>query len=155
VHGHHIRVALDHDHLAGQKAALRAFQEDQRFMAQTFVAVEPNGMDPCEHDLDVLSAECGAAGGHGRGHPGQVHGHHIRVALDHRLIFPIRGIGGEIIGFGARKLYDDDQGPKYLNTALELIVRVASLAQVIQELGPALRGVADAVVGGVPASAAG
>ena len=33
---------------AGQKAALRAFQEDQRFMAQTFVAVEPNGMDPCE-----------------------------------------------------------------------------------------------------------
>ncbi|GLU85977.1 DNA primase [Kocuria sp. NBRC 114282] len=33
-----------------------------------------------------------------------------------RLIFPIRGIGGEIIGFGARKLYDDDQGPKYLNT---------------------------------------
>ena len=33
-----------------------------------------------------------------------------------RLIFPIRGIGGEIIGFGARKLYDDDPGPKYLNT---------------------------------------
>ncbi|WP_144793944.1 DNA primase [Kocuria palustris] len=33
---------------AGQKAALRAFEEDQRFMAQTFVAVEPNGMDPCE-----------------------------------------------------------------------------------------------------------
>lgn len=33
-----------------------------------------------------------------------------------RLIFPIRGIGGEVIGFGARKLYDDDQGPKYLNT---------------------------------------
>ncbi|KAA9393812.1 DNA primase [Kocuria coralli] len=33
-----------------------------------------------------------------------------------RLIFPIRGIGGEVIGFGARKLYDEDQGPKYLNT---------------------------------------
>jgi len=33
---------------AGQKAALRAFDEDQRFAAQTFVAVEPNGMDPCE-----------------------------------------------------------------------------------------------------------
>ncbi|WP_459384263.1 DNA primase [Arthrobacter humicola] len=33
---------------AGQKAALRAFEEDQRFVAQTFVAVEPNGADPCE-----------------------------------------------------------------------------------------------------------
>ena len=33
---------------AGQKAALRAFEDDQKFVAQTFVAVEPNGMDPCE-----------------------------------------------------------------------------------------------------------
>ncbi|MCS6710748.1 DNA primase [Brachybacterium sp. EF45031] len=33
---------------AGQKAALRAFAEDQKFVAQTFVAVEPHGMDPCE-----------------------------------------------------------------------------------------------------------
>lgn len=33
---------------AGQKAALRAFQEDQRFGAQTFVAIEPSGMDPCD-----------------------------------------------------------------------------------------------------------
>jgi DNA primase len=33
---------------AGQKAAVRAFGEDQRFYAQTFVAVEPSGMDPCD-----------------------------------------------------------------------------------------------------------
>lgn len=33
---------------AGRKAALRAFGEDQRFSAQTFVAVEPSGLDPCE-----------------------------------------------------------------------------------------------------------
>ncbi|MDR6637715.1 DNA primase [Paenarthrobacter nitroguajacolicus] len=33
-----------------------------------------------------------------------------------RLIWPIRDIAGDTIGFGARKLYDDDQGPKYLNT---------------------------------------
>jgi DNA primase len=33
---------------AGQKAAVRAFGEDQSFSAQTFVAVEPSGMDPCE-----------------------------------------------------------------------------------------------------------
>jgi len=33
---------------AGQKAALRAFDDDQKFVAQTFVAVESSGMDPCE-----------------------------------------------------------------------------------------------------------
>src|SRR5687767_14335137 len=33
---------------AGQKAALRAFEGDQQFVSQTFVAVEPNGLDPCE-----------------------------------------------------------------------------------------------------------
>ncbi|MGA1670244.1 MAG: DNA primase [Candidatus Nanopelagicaceae bacterium] len=33
---------------AGQKAALKAFDSDQKFVAQTFVAVEPRGLDPCE-----------------------------------------------------------------------------------------------------------
>jgi DNA primase len=33
---------------AGQKAARRAFSEDQKFVTQTFVAVEPDGLDPCE-----------------------------------------------------------------------------------------------------------
>jgi DNA primase len=33
---------------AGQKAALRAFDDDQKFVTQTYVAVEPNGLDPCE-----------------------------------------------------------------------------------------------------------
>ena len=33
---------------AGQKAALKAFGEEQRFVAQTFIAVSPDGMDPCE-----------------------------------------------------------------------------------------------------------
>ncbi|QEU94543.1 DNA primase [Streptomyces kanamyceticus] len=33
-----------------------------------------------------------------------------------RLMWPIRDIGGEVVGFGARKLRDDDNGPKYLNT---------------------------------------
>ena len=33
---------------AGQKAAMRAFSEDQKFVTQTFVAVEPDGLDPCE-----------------------------------------------------------------------------------------------------------
>lgn len=33
---------------AGQKAATRAFSEEQRFAAQTFVAVPPDGLDPCD-----------------------------------------------------------------------------------------------------------
>ncbi|MFG2834408.1 DNA primase [Streptomyces zaomyceticus] len=33
-----------------------------------------------------------------------------------RLMWPIKDVGGEIVGFGARKLRDDDNGPKYLNT---------------------------------------
>ncbi len=33
---------------AGQKAASRAFAEESRFAAQTFVAVAPDGLDPCD-----------------------------------------------------------------------------------------------------------
>ena len=34
-----------------------------------------------------------------------------------RLIWPIRDTSNQVIGFGARKLFEDDQGPKYLNTS--------------------------------------
>ncbi len=33
---------------AGQKAALRAFDSDQRFVGRTFIAVSPDGLDPCD-----------------------------------------------------------------------------------------------------------
>lgn len=33
-----------------------------------------------------------------------------------RLVWPIRDVTSQVVGFGARRLYDDDQGPKYLNT---------------------------------------
>ena len=33
---------------AGQKAALRAFGLEERFVTQTFVAVQPDGLDPCD-----------------------------------------------------------------------------------------------------------
>jgi len=33
-----------------------------------------------------------------------------------RLIWPIRDLSGDVIAFGARKLSEDDNGPKYLNT---------------------------------------
>jgi DNA primase len=67
-HGRVIRRLLqDHDEFrgeviftfdgdeAGQKAALRAFEGDQSFAGQTYVAVEPSGMDPC--DLRLASED--------------------------------------------------------------------------------------------------
>ncbi len=47
VHPAEVVFTFDGD-AAGQKAALRAFAEDQRFVSQTYVAVEPGGLDPCE-----------------------------------------------------------------------------------------------------------
>lgn len=41
---------------AGQKAAMRAFEGEQKFTGQSFVAVAPEGMDPCD-----LRLECGDA----------------------------------------------------------------------------------------------
>lgn len=38
-----------------------------------------------------------------------------------RLIWPIRDTTGQVIGFGARKLFDDDNGPKYLNSSDTLV----------------------------------
>ncbi|HSN43156.1 MAG TPA: toprim domain-containing protein, partial [Propionibacteriaceae bacterium] len=33
---------------AGQNAALKVFSGDQNFVSQTYVAIEPNGLDPCD-----------------------------------------------------------------------------------------------------------
>lgn len=40
---------------AGQKAALKVFKGDHNFVAQTYVAVEPTGLDPC--DLRIQSGD--------------------------------------------------------------------------------------------------
>jgi len=37
---------------AGQKAAVKAFGLDQSFVSQTYVAVEPSGLDPCDLRLE-------------------------------------------------------------------------------------------------------
>lgn len=44
-----------------------------------------------------------------------------------RLVWPIRDVTGQTIGFGARKLFDDDQGPKYLNTPETIIYKKAQV----------------------------
>ena len=44
-----------------------------------------------------------------------------------RLIWPIRDLSGDVIAFGARKLRDDDDGPKYLNTPETPLFRKSSV----------------------------
>ncbi|MFT4052773.1 MAG: DNA primase [Microbacterium sp.] len=44
-----------------------------------------------------------------------------------RVVWPIRDLTGQTIGFGARRLYDDDQGPKYLNTPETAIYKKAQV----------------------------
>ncbi len=44
-----------------------------------------------------------------------------------RAVWPIRDVTSQVIGFGARKLFDDDQGPKYLNTPETPIYRKAQV----------------------------
>ena len=56
-----------------------------------------------------------------------------------RVMWPIRDVSGQTIGFGARKLFDDDQGPKYLNTPETPIYKKA---QVLYGLDLAKRDIA-------------
>jgi DNA primase len=61
--------------------------------------------------LGYTEDELVSAGLLGRGDRGDVYDR-----FRGRLVWPIRDITGATLGFGARKLLDDDQGPKYLNT---------------------------------------
>lgn len=40
-----------------------------------------------------------------------------------RLLWPIRSVAGDVIGFGARKLFDDDKLGKYINTPETLLYK--------------------------------
>ncbi|MGV9710329.1 DNA primase [Gordonia sp. NPDC003424] len=56
-----------------------------------------------------------------------------------RLLWPIRNLGGDIIGFGARKLFDDDNLGKYMNTPETMLYKKS---QVLFGLDHAKRNIA-------------
>jgi DNA primase len=86
---------------------------DSAAWAHFGVGYAPNGWD---HTLKALrakgftDAELIAGGLVSQGQRGPID------RFRGRLVWPIRDRKGDVIGFGARRLHDDDNGPKYLNT---------------------------------------
>jgi DNA primase len=98
--------------LAREFLAQRGFDRDT---AESYgCGFAPEGWDPLSrhlHQRGYTSAELVAAGLSKTARSGSLIDRFRR-----RLLWPIRDLTGDIIGFGARKLFDDDDGPKYLNT---------------------------------------
>jgi DNA primase len=103
--------------LTPEAATARAFLAERGFdrsAAEQFgVGYAPQGWDHLLRHLrgkSFTEAELIASGLMSQGARG------VYDRFRGRLVWPIREVTGDVVGFGARKLYDDDQGPKYLNT---------------------------------------
>jgi DNA primase len=97
--------------------AARAFLAERGFdrtAAEQFgIGYAPQGWDHLLRHLrgkGFTEAELTASGLMSQGSRGQYD------RFRGRLMWPIREVTGDTVGFGARRLYEDDQGPKYLNT---------------------------------------
>ncbi|PJJ63333.1 DNA primase [Compostimonas suwonensis] len=95
----------------------RAFLGERGFDAHAAarfgVGFAPQGWDSLTKHLRAKGyddAELAAAGLVSQGDRG------VYDRFRGRLVWPIRDITGQTVGFGARRLLDDDKGPKYLNT---------------------------------------
>lgn len=99
-------------------AAARQYLTDRNFdaaaAAQFGCGYAPDGWDTLTKHLlrkGFEFKELEAAGLSRQGRRGPIDRFH------RRLLWPIRNLGGDVIGFGARKLFDDDTMPgKYINT---------------------------------------
>jgi DNA primase len=100
-----------------EAATARAFLAERGFdraaAAHFGVGYAPQGWDSLLRHLQgraFTQAELSTAGLVSQGNRG------FYDRFRGRLMWPIRDLTGDVIGFGARRLYDDDPGPKYLNT---------------------------------------
>ncbi len=103
--------------MAPGATAARAFLAERSFDrsdAELFgVGFAPQGWDALQRHLQgrgFTQAELVASGLMSEGRRG------IYDRFRGRVMWPIRDVTGAVIGFGARRLFEDDQGPKYLNT---------------------------------------
>ncbi len=106
------------EQLRGEEAATaREFLEQRGFdeaaCARFGVGYAPRGWDGLTKQLSgqgYTSQELTQAGLVSEGQRG------VYDRFRGRIVWPIRDTSGQTVGFGARKLYEDDNGPKYLNT---------------------------------------
>jgi DNA primase len=115
--------AAAHEFYVGQlatadAAAARTYLIDRDFddaaAAHFGCGYAPGGWDTLTKHLQRKGFEAKELEAAGLSKPGR-HGYIDR--FHRRLLWPIRNLSGEVIGFGARRLYDDDQmTAKYINT---------------------------------------
>ena len=118
VDAHRAAAAYYAEQLASPEARIgREFLEQRGFDAQAArhfgVGFAPKGWDGITSHLrrkGFTDNELLAGGLVSQGNRG------VYDRFRGRLVWPIRDLGGEVIGFGARRLFEDDDGPKYLNT---------------------------------------
>ena len=129
VEAHRIAAAYYLEQLATPEAATgRQFLAERGFdqsAATTYgVGYAPQGWDHLTKHLRAKgfsSEELVTAGLASEGRRGPID------RFRGRLLWPIRDLAGDVVGFGARKLYEDDQGPKYLNTSETPIYKKSSM----------------------------
>ena len=129
VEAHRLAQEYFVEHLAGAEAAIgRTFLAERGFdqsAAEQFgIGYAPNGWDNLVKHLrgkgfsqeELLTAGLASQGQRG--------------AIDRfrgRLVWPIADITGDVIGFGARRLHESDNGPKYLNSPETPIYKKSSV----------------------------
>lgn len=103
-------------------AAGRAFLGERGFDEQAWqrfgVGYAPRGWDNLLRALARQGCTAEELQGAGLTQPGR------RGPIDRfrgRLVWPIRDVTGTTVGFGARRLYEEDTGPKYLNSPETLL----------------------------------
>jgi DNA primase len=111
----YFRSQLGGDEAAGARAFLTGRGFDESTWERFGVGYAPNSWDKLTNHLqrkgfraaELVTGGLAREGRSGRGPYDAFRG---------RLLWPIRSRAGETIGFGARRLREDDEGPKYLNT---------------------------------------